>query len=495
MSFILFASQLQKAQKESAAWQLLRSNNVHFVLAFINDVFKDNQEIDYEQAKFMLGNFMEQARQGLGWDTDKNAGSYLNEWTKAGWLRETDNKLIMTDASTTALRFADQLLSPRIATTSASHLDLVANYMRNVALALSDDKNKHLESHRREMEFHKEKINEIQSDNWVPISKEIKIEQIKELYHQVQQLFFDFRSYDEDFRSHRAEIHKMLIESDKSKGAVIGLVLQMIGKLEKTDAGLTFDNFYKLLSDYNRKIELKEHIKFIVSGSLARETLNKEQLVLLSNFVDYLNLEAKPIFKLRKKIFEDTNSFIENDEVLESRAIDKQIKQFEKQMLRLKENEINIKKKDLSTDLLLDSCLIEIQSPMQLKLKEDDGSIETEDNIEIAVAKPVQQNMEMLNRKKRIDIKNLARKVRQALINNGPMTVKDISQIMPITEGPQGLLAYLRIATLVGVEIDDNKKEVVLFKNPSGSNLQGNIPVLLFDENMFTEDSINNLSF
>lgn len=486
MSFILFASQLQKAQKESAAWQLLRSNNVHFVLAFINDVFKDNQEIDYEQAKFMLGNFMEQARQDLGWDTDKNAGSYLNEWTKAGWLRETDNKLIMTDASYTALNFAKQL-NDRTATTTSSRLLLVQDYARNLSFELSEDNTKRRAHLLKEKANIERQLKAIESGVESHLDEDTLKERINDMYSLAASLPNDFRSVEEGYRqSHRDLRHKMI--GGNSLGDVLEFSFEHEEKLLKTESGKVFDNFCAVLMDDISSTELRENIQFILAHPIS-DFLSATKQQTLAQLVRTLNKSAEQVLKTRRKVTNDLSSFVQSGSVQEVRLIDKLIQSLEQKSLQLIESEINLK---TATTLKLTHGAFAFKSPANIKLKEANDDIEIGSLDVAASTKSVE---EILSSIKIFSLGPIAQNMKNVLQKHGQMSLGRISEFMPTNLGAKGLTAYIRIANIVGACEDLTQRDELVFYDQQGQAFLADVPMFILNAEMFTDEKLQRLSF
>lgn len=122
MNFQGLQAKYRRLYNESAAWKLLRAENAPYILAFIAGLFAE--EIPYGRARIMLDTEIEKSRELGIWATKTNAGTYLNQWIRSGWLREMDDLLTKTDASETALRFC-QSLDERTVGTTASHLCIV----------------------------------------------------------------------------------------------------------------------------------------------------------------------------------------------------------------------------------------------------------------------------------------------------------------------------------------------------------------------------------
>ncbi|WP_311295009.1 DUF3375 family protein [Serratia silvae] len=84
--------------QENIAWKLLRTNNAPLILAFVADLFSEENEVPYGRARILLDSILEQCRLQGVWITESPATSYLNQWIQAGWLRELDGQLTKTDA-------------------------------------------------------------------------------------------------------------------------------------------------------------------------------------------------------------------------------------------------------------------------------------------------------------------------------------------------------------------------------------------------------------
>lgn len=123
---------------ESPVWKLLRADNAPHILAFIVELFSEENEVTYGRARNVLDEFIKYSREQGIWLTENNATYYLNSWIQAGWLREMDDKLSRTDASETVLRFCRHL-DERGTSTTASHLRIVQDAVRDFAAAVSEN--------------------------------------------------------------------------------------------------------------------------------------------------------------------------------------------------------------------------------------------------------------------------------------------------------------------------------------------------------------------
>ncbi len=130
MNFQGLQAKYRRLFQESTAWKLLRAANAPMILAFLADLFSEENEISFSRARVVLDAELMRCRELGIWETETNAGSYLNEWIRSGWLREMDDMLTKTDASEIAFRFC-RGLDERSTGTTASHLRIVQEAVRD----------------------------------------------------------------------------------------------------------------------------------------------------------------------------------------------------------------------------------------------------------------------------------------------------------------------------------------------------------------------------
>ena len=131
MSFHELNARFRRLHKEHAAWHLLRADNAPMILAFIADLFEEDNEVTFGRAKVALDSELELWRGQGRWNSEVNAASYLRQWIQSGWLREMDDRLSKTDACEVSLRFCRQL-DQRESSATASHLRIVQDAVRDL---------------------------------------------------------------------------------------------------------------------------------------------------------------------------------------------------------------------------------------------------------------------------------------------------------------------------------------------------------------------------
>lgn len=480
MNFLGLQAQYKRLAEDNATWKLLKATNANFILAFIKNLFTDENELSFGRARVVLDSELQHCRELGIWETETNASTYLNHWIKEGWLREMDDLLTKTDASDKAIRFCSGLDQRSVGTT-ASHLRIVQEAVRDFAVAISQNKKERLDL----LEYKKTEIQqEIDALN-AGVFNELTIaeqrERIQGIYQLASALTGDFRHVEDQIRELDQELRVQVIEGSNHRGKVLSSVLEKETLLAKTDAGSAFEGFFQLLCDQNRTTELRDQLRSILSKPIAKQLTNS-QYQFLSQLIRELSRESDRVFQVRRRTEESLRAYIENNTGIENRAVDKLIGQLERKAVNLKEAGINTMS---LTKLYLPTGLARITSPISMRLKQPDEKLDTTGVVEITNShKP---NSLMLNSLNTVQIKQVALKVRDYIRSNGSMTIASVAKEKPMTSGLEELVAYLRIAKAIGATIL-TEKEVVDVIDKQGIRLKALIPTYLLSVEQFPDD-------
>ncbi|MFC0179255.1 DUF3375 domain-containing protein [Thorsellia kenyensis] len=480
MSFHGFQAKYKRLHHEHAAWRLLRTDNAPYVLAFISVLFKENTEVTYGQAKILLEEELKQSRELGIWTTDTSAGSYLNQWIRSGWLREMDDTLTKTDSSELALRFCKNL-DDRGTGTSASHLRIVQEAVRDLAAAMSpniDDKIELLERKKKSIE---QEIHKIKSGNYIPLTDREQKESIREIYQLASVLTGDFRRVEDEIRQLDKSLRVQIVEGNSSRGEVILNMMEKEAILANSEAGSAFEGFYQLLCDQNRELEFREQLKMILSHPIAK-TLPPSNTQFLAQLMRELTRESDRVFNVRRRTEEGLRSYIESGAALENKTVDRLLHALERNGLKLRDQGIDLK---TELNLTLSVGPLEINSPESFRLRTLDDKLalnSIEENINSRT--PSEFVLETLET---VQIRKIAERIKTNLKNKGPTSIGQLIIENPIRAGLEELVAYLRIAKALNA-VELNEKESVLVKDRHGLMIEAKVPVILVSEDLFPDD-------
>lgn len=480
MSFQGLQAKYSRLYSESAAWRLLRADNSPYILAFLESLFAEDNEVPYSRAKIMLEAEIEQSRDLGIWVTETPAITYINQWIKNGWLREMDNALTKTDASELALRFSNGL-EDRGAGTTASHLRIVQEAVRDLAVAISpntQEKIRLLEAKKAEIEH---EINNLQNGVVNRLSPNEQKERIREIYQLASILTGDFRKVEDDIRLLDKDLRVQIIQHGASRGEVLLSLMEKESLLFTTEAGSAFESFFNLLCDQNRTTEFREQLRNILRQPAARR-ITANQYKFLAQLMRELSRESERVFRIRRRTEEGLRFFIESGAAAEDHAVSQLLSQLEKVAVLLREKDINLNQ---SMHISLPTGTIEIKSPTTMALRMPEDGLDTGQVIEQTNTR--QLGADVLQILDTVQIGQIAAQIKDVLLDKGSLTIANIVNELPIKSGLEELVAFLRIASAVGAKTIGYKEELII-SDKSGSLLSVSIPGYELSAAMFPAD-------
>lgn len=482
MNFSHSLAKYRRLYEENKVWKLLRATTAPLILAFIEQVFSSGQnELSYSQARILLDAELEKNH----WYADTPAAIYINQWVKDGWLREMDNKLTKTDTCEIALRFC-QSFDERNINTSASHLRIVQEAVRELVIALNENPEERIALlNQRKAELEKE-ITNIQTKGINTLSDQQRRERLREIYQLASVLTNDFRYVEDEIRRLDQEIRIKMIEKDNNRGEVLQATMDQEALLAQSDAGSAFESFFQLLCDSNRSTEFKEQLDIILN-QISDNYLQPRQRKFLKRLLQELTQESEHIFQIRRRTEENLKTYIKSGAAQEKRTVDRLITQLEQLAVNFSKNNINLKK---ATRLILPTGNIEINSPDSICLKEPIAAIQITDITEHTNS--VVPSETVLTLLDTIQIKEVADSIYHNLCTFGPLTIAGLVEKKPINFGLEELVAYLRIAQHIQAT-DLNEKESIIIQDKQGIQIKATLPKYLLSASLFP-DNLEELS-
>lgn len=486
MNFQGLQAKYQRLFDDNKAWKLLRADNAPLILAYLKDLFSEESEVPFSRARVALDAELIRLRDLGIREAETSAGVYLNQWIRSGWLREMDDMLTKTDAGETALRFC-QGLDDRGTGTTASHLRIVQEAVRDFAVSISSNPNERMQRlKQKKIEIERE-IDDIKAGVVIELSEAEKRERIKEIYQLASVLTGDFRRMEDEIRQMDKALRIQIVEGGSTRGEVLLSVMEKETLLEKTDAGSAFEAFFQLLCDQNRSIEFREQLRSILARPVA-EHLSPAQQQFLHQLMRELTKESERVFQIRRRTVEGLRAYIENGAVEENRAVNILLGKLERTALSLRNAGCDLK---TPTTLSLPVGSAIISSPETMRLRSPDEKIDTS-GIEERINSRTPTS-EMLSCFDSVQIREIADRALETLRKHGPMTIASIIKVNPLESGLEELVAYLRVAKSVGASRLE-EKETVEFSDKEGALLQATIPTFLLGEDLFPKDP-NDLFF
>ena len=482
MSLYERQARYRRLHSEQSAWRLLRADSAPIILAFIDSLFVEVQEVLFARAKAALEAELPTWKEAYG--MQDNANSHLRNWIHAGWIREHDDQLTRTDAFHQALRFVEGLES-RGTTTSATHLRRVQDAVRDLAVALNPSAEDRLAVLRAQMAEMNEEVLRLEAGIVPELSNSEQRERVRGVYQMASELTGDFRRVEDDIRILDHSLRVQMIESEGSRGQVIQNLLDNEDALLQTDAGQAFDGFFRLLCDENRSVEFREQIRSIIDRPTARSHLNSQEIRFLSHLVRELSSESQRVIAVRRRTQESLRAFVEAGAQMERRAVERVLRQLEKLAVTFKDQDIS-QRTPLNVHVATGS--FSVSSPSSIRLTHPQATLDTSK----VVAHENQTNVSsaILESLESVKIQEVAIEMRDLLVAHGPMSLSKIAEHRPIQGGLEELVAQVRIAKAIeAVSLEGT--ELLMVADQKGQTIRANVPVFLLSADQFPENVEN----
>lgn len=477
MSFQTEYFKLARLYETNKAWRLLRADNAPFVIAFLSELFSEESEIEYGRVRVALDAELDKLRALGQWDADTGAITYLNQWRHAGWLRELNNQLSKTDACDTAIRIVKGL-DTRESGTTASHLRIVQEAVRDLAIALSPNVNERITILESQKAALQREIENLQLGFVKKLDDNEQKERIREIYQLASVLTGDFRWVEDQIRELDQDLRIQVVSGETNRGEILKSLLSKEKLMAKSDSGSAFEGFFSLLCDQQRNSEFKQQLNSILSTTAARH-LTQRQHQYLHNLLRELTRESDRVFVVRRRTEESLRAYIESGAYAEKHNVDLLLTKLERLALLLSDQNTDPK---TQIKLSLDSGSISVSSPDGIRVPSPYDKLEIRQVEERAVShEPSQSILQYLEV---VPVREIAQRMREILIAKGPLTVGQLTRSKPITMGLEELVAMIRVAKhYSATELPD--RETVIIIDRDGQMIRADIPKLLMSSTLF----------
>lgn len=464
-----------------SAWSLLRKDNAPLILAFLGELFEGNSEVAVDLARVELDLYL-QKHPTTSLEPGKSARIYLNQWVDAGYLREQNQKFMLTSLAQAALEFAESF-ERREVKASASHLETVTREIHRLLVDLSPDiaeRQQLIDEQIAELERAKQNLMDGRLTELNSVQKE---ERVRHLYSLAMSLTHDFRYLEDEMSDHEVTIRQKVLEEDQTRGAVLEGLLDAEDLLGQSRAGQAFESFYALMASEEHSQVFRAQIKRLMKLGVA-EFLTPDEARYFRDLVSQLLTQSEQVIRRRRLAIQSLKGFILSGAKAENRIVDGFIK--EAKALASKMQTSEAVDWNAYTGVTLLTGRARFSSPSTLVMTWPD---EVEEEGEIVDERPGQMlDPHDLEQFRHLRVEDVAHRVRDVLNRTGPRTLGDLTVIDPIRGGVEEVIALLRIAEALNAVQFDGQTEEIFFTDESRRLMKATVPTYLMTAEKFPVD-------
>ncbi|WP_151193924.1 DUF3375 domain-containing protein [Cysteiniphilum sp. JM-1] len=460
---------LESLRQNHPAWRLLASPHAPLIVSFLNRIFIAENVRVIAEADLIesLEDQLYDLRERLGDDSfPKSARDYLNDWAamEKGWLRkfyrqDSDEAYFdLMPATEKAIAWLSSL-GQRSFVGTESRLLMLFDLLKQITQGSAVDPETRLNELKKQREAIDAEIAQVVQGNITLLDDTALKDRFMQFSQQARELLSDFRQVEHNFRSLDRSVRERIALWDGKKGDLLADIMGERDAIADSDQGTSFQAFWDFLMSPARQEAFSQ---------MLHETLNLPAISDLqpdrrTHRIHYDWLEAgEHTQRTVAQLSSQLRRFLDDQAWLENKRIMDIIRSIESATLTEKDtlfkSDINntfmsINVASANIDLPMERTLY--RPPLKVKL----NNIKLEEGLEEA-------DSSALFLQTIIDKQAIAQHIRKHLQQKTQMSLYELCQLRPLTQGLAELVAYLEMDSdaytdRFNVIVDDTKEDVI----------------------------------
>ncbi|RCW69215.1 DUF3375 domain-containing protein [Pseudorhodoferax soli] len=471
--------------REQPLWKLLAATKAPAVIALLHSLF---MEADKALPNSVLIERLTRdldALRATGEDLPQLPQAYVAEWLNQGWLTRrfptgaAEEDYELTAEALTALRFITGLLTPRT-TATESRLSVVIHQLSRLAEETNTNPEARLASLRAERDRIDKAIEAVQLGGVKTLAPDRALERAREVIALAQELAADFRSVRDEFERLNRGLRQSLMENEGSRGDVLEQLFAGVDLIGESDAGRTFNAFWRMLTDSEQAATLRESLDEVTGRPFARQLESHERKFLLGLTGGLLN-EGRGVHDVLQHFARSLKSFVQSREFLEHRRLHGLLKDATQAALGAKA--LVRPNEQVGFELMQSSSRIRSVSQWGLY---DPAQRVTDSSMQ--AAEPSELDLEAVSelvRQSEIDLRSLKANLRTILERQSQVTIAQVLAEYPAEQGLGSVVGYVALGAKHGEVTND--VEVVSWTGGDLTQRRAKVPTIFFMRERYVE--------
>ncbi len=470
---------LEAMRRQHPAWRLLAADSGPLVASFLQRVFVEPNMRAMSQSD-LAGALddtlfvLREQRGAQAWP--KDALDYLNDWAanERGWLRKfyppgsDEPHFDLTPATEKAIAWLTSLAERGFVGTESRLLTLFDLLRQMDEGSEADPQVRLRELHRRRDEIDAEIARVQQGD--VPLLNDTALrERFQQFTALARELLADFREVEQNFRGLDRRVRERIAQWDGSKGELLQDVMGERDAIAESDQGRSFRAFWDFLMSQARQDELTRLLERVLRLEPVAELAPDARL----RRVHYDWLEAgEQAQRTVALLSQQLRRFLDDQAYLENRRIMALLRGIEAGALAVRESP------PVGEFMTLADTAAAIELPMERPLH----AVTVKTAIASVVLEAGAEDLDasVLFSQFVIDKAALVQHLRRTLQQRAQVTLLELLEARPLTQGLAELVAYLQIAADGPNAVDENVEDVVRWHGVDGRERRARLPRVIF---------------
>ncbi len=444
--------QIDYELKHSPAIRVLRSRNAALILSFLHQQFKgQNQAVSIAQRVLIekLDGYLDYLRDAypeMEWRTAKD---YLKDWCdNLLLLRKTFDKddeaiLSLTPAAEKAIAWTEELqLQDEFVGTESRFLQIFS-LLKEIQDRSTADVETRVAQLEQDRDRIQQEIDRIREEGEVATFSQTQLqERFLSANQMTRQLVADFKAVEQNFRDLTRKVQTQQLEKGSRRGAVVGNVLDADQALRESDQGRSFYAFWEFLMSSSKQADLREMIQAVYTLDELQPLTRRYGLL---RGLEYSLLDAAQyIVQSNHRLTEKLRQMLDERSLRENKRVAELIVEVQRLASALgegapEEADFWLVEGDPETQLVIERPLHPLEEPDAPTFDLDFADLPEAVQDEAAMAELFAQFY--------VDEAVLAERISLTLEQRQAVSLSELIQLYPVTQGLPEVVAYLSLAT------------------------------------------------
>lgn len=469
--------------REQPQWKLLAADHAPEIIGLLQGLLMEGERtlaapVLHERLQRALDQLNGEE---LSRELPRTAQAYVAHWLAQGWLERRlpegadQEQYELSTQALQAIRFADSLEQSRVAATE-SRLALVINQLSQLAAQTEADPDARLSALRDERDRIDAEIARVGEGRVAALDGKRALERARQIIGLADELTEDFRRVRDDFERLNREFRERIIDDEGERGDVLSKLFEGVDVIGESDAGRSFQAFWRLLNDAEQSAQLDAALESVLARGFARR-LDRNERAFLRGFTGTMLERGGQVHDVLQHFARSLRGFVQSRGYLEQRRLNQLLKQAQAEALALRDD--FPAQRSIGRDLQLTTSRLRSWSQWKLhdpRSAQVDGSVQRNDAAAISL-----ESVGDLVASSEIDFRTLRRDLHDLL---GMQPKLSISQALSQREAPQGLgsvIGYLSLGTRFGTVVE-GEQELAHWRGGDGQWRRARIPLVWFTQ-------------
>jgi hypothetical protein len=451
MTALTQAHALTRLLDEHVAWRMLRADSAPVMLAVLGaHLGGEERRIESEDLYERIDVDLDELR-AHGFDLPATAKAYCADWRRSGYLirrpAETSRgeTFELSPAALTATRFLAQLAQPRQAATE-SRLASIAAQLHRLAVDSDPDARTRiarLEAQRAQIDAEIEAINRGEAP---PLDQNRAVERVRDILSLAEDIPSDFARVRAEFESLNRDLRARVLESDAAQRTVLDEIFRGVNMIDESDAGRSFTGFAGLVLDPERGQEFEDDIRRVLDRDFTGALTSAERRF-LRRLLRTLKERSGEIHDVITTFARGLRRYVQSQEYERDRVLRRELRGA---LAAGHAASIRIKPYK-PTGVSLSLSAVPMRSAGSLRLHDPAAYDAPEDVVTHEAAAVSIEELRALARETEIDFDELRDNVNALLKDSEGVTIGDVLERFPATQGVASVVGLLALGAAQGV--------------------------------------------